>query len=162
VSPSSSPSATASPSASSSLSVSPSPSLGYSVYTRGDEVILPISDNDLETVYTEIEENTVAKSDNTYVKQQGATQYMIHQFKRFVGDATLCTLYLEGKSTLATRSSIVNLQILNRSTGIWETLASNNTTNEDDNFELTDTITDLTNYKDGDRIISCRVYQLAI
>lgn len=87
---------------------------------------------------------------------------MLHQFKIFAGGRDTCTVYSIARSNLAPTASPVFLQIYNQSTSLWETIASNNSTASDVDFELTDTITDLTNYKDVQGIVSCRVYQLAI
>lgn len=145
-----------------SASESPSPSQGYSLFTRGQSVSLPTNDNDLATIFTDAEEVKVEKLDDIRVGQVGVLQYMIQQFKIFVGDQTLATIYWEGQSTLAPNLSIVSLQIFNRQTNVWETIASNNSAPEDTDFELQDTIQDLTKYKNASKIISCRVQQLAI
>lgn len=84
---------------------------------------------------------------------------MVHQFKDFVGSNTGCNLNFEGKSTLAPSTSTVYLQIYNRNTPTWETVDSDNTANADTDFIMSANIADLTNYKDGSNVISCRVYQ---
>lgn len=161
-SPSSSASASISPSSSVSRSVSPSPSAGYSLYSRGDEASLPANTNDLQTTYTDDEEANVATRNDIYIEQEAALQYMIHQFKDFVGSQTECSVQWEGKSDLAPNLSAVYLEIYNRNTSAWEQLDSDNTAGADVDFELEGKIADLTNYKDVSNVITCRVYQLAI
>lgn len=169
VSASVSPSASISPSSSSSRSVSstpspsisPSPSEGYSLYSRGNESILPVNTDNLNTLYTEAEEIIVSTSDSIYIDQTGSNTYLLHQFKAFVGNESFCTLYWKGKSELAPSTSLIALQIFNVTSNVWETIDSNNSGQADVDIELQDTIVDLTNYKDANSVISCRVYQLA-
>jgi len=54
------------------------------------------------------------------------------------------------------------LQIYNRDTPGWENVDTDSTTAADTDFILTGNIADLTNYKDGSNVISCRVYQEAV
>ena len=87
---------------------------------------------------------------------------MIHQFKSFVGSQTYALIEWEGKSDLAPTESTVYLQIYNTNTSTWETIDSDSTSDAEIDFELEGIKTDLTNYKDGSNVVSCRVYQLAI
>jgi len=178
VSPSVSPSASKSPSASVSPSVSPSispsaskspsasasgsPSLGYSIYSRGDSPTLPTNDNDLEILYTEQEEEDVAEADGVMVGQAGSVQYMIHQFKKFVGDDPYFIVDYQGQTSLAPSSSTVYFQIYNRVSGLWETIDSNDLAGADLPIELSSRIGSPSNYRDADDVVSCRVYQLAL
>ena len=163
-SPSSSQSSSPSSSESSSESASPSssPSPGYQNYTKGDYAELPADDTDLETDYVEQDYTDVASKNDIRVDQTGTQQYMIHQFKDYCEDNNSCTLEWEGQSTLAPTSSTIYLQIYNRTTEEWDTVDSDNTTGADTDFTLTANVADLTNYKDGNTLISCRVYQLAL
>jgi len=103
----------------------------------------------------------VADKDDVRVGQTGMGQYMIHQFKDFVGANNTCQLEWEGQSSLAPSSSRVYLQIFNRNTPAWETVDSDNTSNADTDFTLTAEKADLTHYKDASNVICCRVYQEA-
>jgi hypothetical protein len=58
--------------------------------------------------------------------------------------------------------STIYLQIFNRDTPTWETVDSDNSSAADTDFILTANIPDLTNYKDANGVIVCRIYQLAI
>lgn len=151
-----------SPSISPSQSPSASPSAGYQGYTRGDYAALPTDDADLETAYSVGDVTNVATKDDVRVDQSGTSQYMIHEFKDYTGENTRCTLEWEGMTTLAPSASTVYLQIYNRNTTSWETVDSDNTSLADVDFILTATIADLTNYKDGNTLIACRVYQLSL
>jgi hypothetical protein len=167
LSPSLSPSASISlsPSLSQSVSISLSPSLspseGFSVYTKGDEPTLPDNNNDLKTLYTSEEETNILNRDSVMVGQTGTLQYMIHQFKNFVGETTFCNIEWQGQSTLAPSVTPVYLQIWNHLINLWETIDINSTAYVDTDFELKANIGDLTNYKNSSNIITCRVYQFA-
>jgi hypothetical protein len=136
--------------------------LGYQAYTKGDYAALPANDNDLEVGYTAQDETDVATSNNVRVGQTATLQYMIHQFKDFVGANTYCSVEWEGQTSLAPNLSTVYLQIYNRTSGLWEDLDTDNASAPDTDFILTANIPDLTDYKDASGIISCRIYQLAI
>ena len=129
-------------------------------YTRGDEVALPTDDTDLETAYSAQDYLDVDAKDDVRVAQTATSQYAIHQFKDYVGAANTCILEWEGQSSLAPSSSVVTLQIYNRNTTSWETVDSDNSSAADTDFILTSSIADLTDYKDGSGVISCRVWQL--
>ncbi len=159
-----SPSSSASPSASisPSSSVSPSPSAGYTDYSRGHYAALPTNDNDLLTVYSAQDIIDVGTSNNVRVGQTGALEYMVHEYKNFVGTASFATLHWEGQTDLAPSSSTVYLQIYNRNTTTWDNVASDNTSSPGTDFVIEGTLTDLTNYKDASNVIASRVYQQAI
>jgi hypothetical protein len=150
-----------SPSVSPSVSVSASPSIGFSNYTRGNYAALPANDNDLEVAYTAQDETDVSTKDDIRVGQTGVLEYMLHQFKDFVGSNTACQVEWEGQTSQAPSVSTVYLQVYNRTTGEWDTIDSDNTSNVDTDFSLLAEIPDLTNYKDASNVISCRVYQLS-
>ncbi len=135
---------------------------GTTLYSRADEVTLPLTTDDLETMYTSNDEINVAEDDDIYVDQTGMLQYMLHQFKVRVEAQTKCSIEWQGKSNLSPTLSTVYLQIYNHVTFLWETIDSNNSADESIDFELEGDIKDLTNYKDISNVIACRVYQLAI
>ena len=87
---------------------------------------------------------------------------MIHQFKNFLGTGGAATLEWEGQTSLAPSSSTVYLQIYNRNSAEWDTVDSDNSSPVDTDFILTVDIGDLTDYKDGSNVVSCRVYQEAL
>lgn len=146
---------------SASISPSASPSTGYTGYTRGNYASLPINDSDLSTSYSAGDVTDVATDNSVRVSQSAVGEYMLHQFKDFVGSATHCVLTWNGQSSLAPSTSGVYLQIYNQNTTTWETLDSNTSAGASIDFTLSAPVSSLTNYKDGSNVISCRVYQLA-
>lgn len=160
---SSSISASASPSGSASPSFSPSasPSLGYSLYSRGEEISLPTDDNDLDTIYTDQEENKVKYTDQTYVDQAGGGNYILHQFKNFIAPYSFCSPSWQGKCDLAPNISTVYLQVYNYLTHLWETIDTDSSAHADVDFLLVGKVSDTTNYKSPEGFLTGRVYQLA-
>ena len=157
-----SPSSSTSPSSSASASVSPSPSPGHADYTRGDYIALPGDETDLETDYTPQNVTDVSTIDGTRVDQTATGEFMIHQFKNFVGAETSVTVTSVSQSTQALSTSTAYLQIYNLNTTTWDAVDNDNTTAANTNFTLEGDIADLTNYKDDSNVITCRVYQEAV
>lgn len=122
---------------------------------------MPGDDTDLETDYDGGDITDVATKNNVRVDQTGEDEFVIHQFKNFVGAESSCQLEWEGQSDLAPTTETVYLQIYNRNTPAWETVDSDSATAKDTDFILIAAIADLTDYKDGSNVISCRVYQEA-
>lgn len=162
VSSSTSSSASSSVSSSSSSSVSASPSIGYAEYTRGDYAALPTNDANLEVAYSAGEITDVSTSNNVRVAQSATQQYMIHEFKNFVGSENNADFTCEVRTTLEPSLSAVYLQIYNRNTASWETIDSDNSSPADTDFTLSASIPNLTNYKNASNVVACRVYQLAL
>jgi len=163
VSPSASESKSVSPSASESKSISPSasPSQGYAMYTRGEYENLPADDTNLTTNYSVPEVDKVSLVDGQTVGQTATENYMIHQFKNFVGDNPSCQVTWTGQSSLAPSASIVKLQIYNIDTTTWVDVATNNAIGADTDFTLSGPIADLSPYTDTSNVITCRVWQEA-
>ena len=103
----------------------------------------------------------VDADDGTRVSVAGedATEYVIHQFKDYVGSMVGCYLKWNGQSTLAPSLSIVKLQIYNYDTTTWGDVSSDNTTAANTDFDLVGSVPDLTDYKSPQLYIACRVYQ---
>lgn len=161
VSPSFSPSISPSISPSVSPSASPSGAPPEQDYTRGDYIVLPGDDTDLETNYSSQDLIDVTSKDDIRVGQSANQQYMIHQFKEYIESANSCTVEAELQSTLAPSSSTVYLQVYNQNTSTWETLDSDNSSNADTDFTLEGSVPNLTNYI-IDNMVSFRIYQLAL
>jgi len=123
---------------------------------------LPANDNDLETNYSAQDYLDVDTKNDVRVGQTATSQYAIHQFKDYVGTSNTANLEWEGQTNLAPTSSTVFLQIYNRNTTTWDTVDSDSTSSAGTDFILTANIADLTNYKDANSIISCRIYQQAL
>ncbi|KKP80005.1 MAG: hypothetical protein UR78_C0005G0045, partial [Candidatus Moranbacteria bacterium GW2011_GWF2_35_39] len=128
-------------------------------YTRGDYVSLPLDTTDLENVYSEQDYTDVAIDDSTRVAQTATSEYAIHEFKDFVGESTNRSLTWNGQTNLTLSSSTVYLQIYNHNTTTWDEVDSDNSSSVDTDFTLEGNIVDLTNYKDTNNLINCRVYQ---
>jgi hypothetical protein len=96
------------------------------------------------------------------VGQTATGEYAIHQFKDAAGEFNGATIEWEGQTNCAPSFSTVYLQIYNRNSSSWETVDSDNSSSADTDFTLTADIASLTNYKDGNAMISCRVYQLGV
>jgi len=154
-------SSSASSSASTSSSASASPSQGFEDYTRQEVANLPTDNSDLSTVYTLQEKTEVNTYDGQRVGQVGTLDYMLHQFKLFIPENNGTVLF-KGQTTLSPSASPVYLQIYNRISGLWETLDSNNSASAYMDFRLSGDISDMTDYKDHDQVVSCRIWQLAI
>jgi hypothetical protein len=122
-------------------------------------VALPVNDTNLETEFSAGDYTTVSLKDNSRVAQTADGEFAIFLFKEYSGGGSSCTIEWEGQTNYPPSLSTVYLEIFNRNTSEWEQLDSDNATNEDTDFTLNGSIADLTNYKDGNTIISCRVYQ---
>ena len=120
-----------------------------------------MNDDDLENLYTAGEVSDVADDDTVRVPQTATDMYMIHEYKDWVGTNTFCTLKWNGQSTTAPSAQKVVLQIWNRTGSQWDDCIEENEADANIDFDMTKNIPDLTNYKDGNNIICCRVYQLA-
>ena len=112
-------------------------------------------------MYSESDYDDVSSNNEVRVDQTGFLQYMVHQFKDYVGTSVSCTLEWEGQSTLAPSSSIVKLQIYNLDTTTWDDVDTDNTTGADTDFTLTNAVDISEHYKDASNVITCRVYQEA-
>jgi len=155
VSPSSSISASVSP----SISPSVSPSAGYEDYTKGDYISIPTGITDLTNSYTTQEYTDVSSVNGVFVSQTTSSNYTIHQFKEYCGSSNMCNLTCVCQTNYLPSLSPVYLQIYNRNSSLWETVGTNNTANVDTNFTLSADVLNLTNYKDNNTVIVCRVYQ---
>ena len=122
---------------------------------------LPANSADLETSYTTQNKTDVETNNGVRVEQTATSQYAIHQFKDYCAGSS-ATFTWEGQTNMPPVLSTVYLQIYNINTTTWVTIDSDNSSNEDTDFTLTANVADLTNYKDGNGMVTCRVYQLDI
>ena len=95
------------------------------------------------------------------VTQAALGEYAVHQFKDWVGTPAATFLW-NGQTDVACSTSNVVLQIYNRDSTTWETIDTDSTTAANTDFDLTANVSDLTNYKDGNNVVACRVYQLSV
>lgn len=145
-----------------SSSPSSSPSIGFTGYSRGSAAALPASIDDLDTLYTELDVYNTTKRDETTVRQSAQGEYILHQFKTFIGDHDFFTAEWSGKSDLAPNQSPVHLQLFNYQQNAWETVAVNQEAYAGVDFELEAKVANPDRYKDDQHIMVARVYQLAI
>jgi hypothetical protein len=143
------------------VSPSASPSEGYAEYSRGDYASKPGGIDDLITAYTEQDYLDVTDSDDVRVEQSldGAVdEYAIHQFKDYVLQNS-CTVRWEGQSNYSCSETSIFLEIYNRTTSTWDYLDWDFDSPADIDLILTADVADLTDYKDSNNVIVCRVVQ---
>lgn len=129
-------------------------------YTREASVTLPADDTDLSTTYNSTDITNV-ESDNDVRVDLTGSDYLIHQFKYTHSNNTdPFSVALNVRSTKAPSTNPVYLQVYNRTSTSWETLATNNSENADTDFDLQGSKnSSLSDYYDGSNVLSFRVYQ---
>lgn len=134
--------------------------IGNKFYTRESESSLGTNDDDLTTSYTSSELDDVATNDATRVGITGGG-YNAHLYKYVHTNSTdQISVSWDGQTDLAPTTSTVYLQIYNRNSTTWETLDSDNTSSANTDFTLSGSkTTSLSDYYDGNNMISVRVYQ---
>lgn len=100
----------------------------------------------------------VATDNATRVAQSGSSGFVIHQFKNYA-TANVANITWNGQSNVACGTKTVYLQIYNRNLNQWDTLDFDDATVADTDFDLIATGVLLTNYKDANNVVACRVYQ---
>ena len=140
-----------------SISLSPSP--GYELYSRqGGLAVLPANDTDLATGYSAQDYLDVDAINGVRVALT-EQEYLIHQFKDFIGGWDSVSISCNARSDMAPTTATVYLQAYNRNTTTWDNLTSNSTAGADEDFNLNYIMPDVTDYISSGGIISCRVYQ---
>lgn len=131
------------------------------IYSRGNYGTLPTDDTDLETAFGSGEYPTVAADDGSRIDQAAGEQNKIFLFKQkaAASDKSIPVEW-NGQSDIAPSLKEVFLQIYNRNSAAWETLASNNVAAADIDFTIEGLqSTDLSYYYDASFWVACRVYQ---
>lgn len=124
---------------------------------------MPADDTNLENSFSEADYATVAADDGDRLSQTATGEHAIFQFKNKNTAQEAFKVTWNGQSDLAPSVSTVYLQIYNRTTTAWETLASNNSAAADTDFTMTGIKTaSLDDYYDANEWVSCRVYQEAV
>lgn len=162
---SSSRSSSSSSSSLSSSSSSSSLSMDSKRYSHGSYATLPTTSNDLSSMFTIAEYNQVILEEGNYVAQGAAgTNDAIFEFKNddLVGTSSQVTVTWKGKSDVSCSNSPVYLEVYNRTTTTWVSVDSDNTSPANSNFTLTGIITSLSDYRDVNGFVACRVWQNAI
>ncbi len=132
-------------------------------YSKEDKATLPADDANLSSIFTAENYTDVSSDNGVYVVQSSVGQYSVFVLKNNNNTQIPFTVTWNGKSDLAPTSSTVYLQIYNRNSATWETLASNNSANANTDFTLTETkSTNLSYYYDANGWVACRVYQQAV
>lgn len=134
--------------------------LPSSYYTRGSYISLPSDDTDLAIPYNVDDIADVAADDTDMVGQLATSQIAIHQFKQQM-NGTGGIINAVAQVTIPCSTSTTYLQIYNRQSEppAWDTIDSDNATGANTDFTLSATVADLTDYKDENNIVACRVYQ---
>jgi len=115
----------------------------------------------LENTYSAEEYTNVSSNNEVRVGQTGLSQFIVHEFKNYVGNVSSCTLEWEGQTTLAPSSSIVKLQIYNLDTTTWDDVDTDNVSDANTDFILTNVVDISAHYRNPSNVISCRVWQEA-
>lgn len=133
---------------------------GTSFYTRESNASLPTVATPRSTGFLATEYATVSSDNATYIDLTG-NPYLLFQFEKYhTNNTDQISATWNGKSTLAPSSSTVYLQIWNKTSSSWETIASDSATAANTDFTLTGgKTTSLTDYYDTGNRVVFRVYQ---
>jgi hypothetical protein len=114
--------------------------------------------------FSSVEYSEVATDNDVYAHQDGYLEHMVFLFKNQYDTSTgYLNIYAKAKSSLAPSSSTVYLQIYNRTDGSWETIDSESAASADTKFTLQAYIeSNLEDYYDAEKWVSCRIYQLDV
>ena len=133
-------------------------------YTKQNilEVTLPTTNSELNQGFDDQDYVDVSLDDNIYVGVDGrpGSKYLNFLFQqRKPGNSTFNVTW-RGKSRIACSAFTVLLQVYNVNSGLWETLASNNSTAANTEFELTGSVlVNASNYYDAFSRVTFRIYQ---
>lgn len=117
-------------------------------------------DTDLSYAFTASDYIDVASVNGVYVRQVGLNKYPTFLWKNKSSHKDTINVSCYLKSNISTFICAVYLQIYNRDTEDWDTLAPNNYTEPDTYFYLNgNVVVDWEKYYDVDGWVSCRVYQ---
>jgi len=122
-----------------------------------------VGDDALEVNYTAGEYEEVEQNDAQFVDQTATDEYAIHQFrKQHINNTDVVDVLVDIRSLIGAVAETIYLQVLNRNSGIWETLSSNNTALVNQEFTLTGKITsNISYYYSVSFWVAFRVYQYA-
>lgn len=134
--------------------------VGEILHSKGSYAALPADNADLITGYSEQEVLDIAADDETRVSQISYGELALHQFKKAVA-GNKATIAANVRSNISGVDSIIYLQIYNHDLHTWETIDSDDAVDPNTDFNLAAVVADLTNYKDLENQVSCRVYQEA-
>jgi hypothetical protein len=129
-------------------------------YTRGDLSSLPADDTNLKTTFSASDYTTVTTEDGNRVANPSFRGYSIKLFKDKSVTPIQFTAFWRGRTNLAPSESPVMLQVYNRVSGTWLTVATNNSSPANTTFTLTSFInTNYTDYFDANFEVASRIIQ---
>ena len=132
----------------------------FQEYSFGTGNTLPSNDSPLTTAYSPTEFTIVSTSNNTRVSVSATSDYALHQYKDSLAlTGGQAELTWEGQSTVAPSTATIYLQVYDQDADTWGTVDSDSSTGADTDFTLEYTVTDTTDFKSVNSLISCRVYQ---
>ena len=121
------------------------------------------NDIQLSTLFEEADYIKVSLDDGQYVNQNITSTYATFLFKNQNPTQQETTIKWNGQSNLAPSISTIYLQIYNRTSGEWEELDHDDTTDANTDFDLDGSISaNLGNYFNVDGWIACRIYQQGV
>lgn len=132
------------------------------IFTDETKASLPSNDANLVYVYNATDITNVDSDNDVFVDLNAtSTGYAIHQFKKVNTNSTdKIDITIKVKSTVATSSKNVLLQIYNRNSSAWETIDTESIAGANTEFTLSASVTtNLAYYYDANNVISIRVYQ---
>lgn len=132
-------------------------------FTKEAVTNLGTDDTNLATEFIPVEYDYLDTVDNRSAEITATNKYGVFllKTKSLTGQPALSIKWV-GKTNIPGSSSTIYLQIYNRTSITWETLASNTTVAANTQFTMTSSIVDnLSNYYDSNNIVACRIYQQA-
>lgn len=132
-------------------------------FTKEAVTSLGATDANLATEFIPVEYDYLDAIDNRPAQVTATNKYGVFLLKTrsSIGQPPLSIKWV-GKTNIPGTSSTITLQIYNRNSTTWETLATNSTVAANTQFTMIATVTNnLSNYYDSDNVVACRVYQQA-
>ncbi len=124
---------------------------------------LPAADSDLTIEFSPLDYTYVDSIDGDFTLVTAPNKYGVFLMKDKNTSVVNIPVRWVGKTNIPGSQSTVFLQIYNRNSTTWETIANNNTCVASEIFTLyAEVTTNLSNYYDANYWVACRVYQQAI
>ena len=133
-------------------------------YTKEAVSSLPEDDTNLANEFTPLEVFYTTAEDDRRVTISATQKYGVYLFKKkpSSGNPTI-TIKWVGKTNIPGATSSIYLQVYNRNSASWETLATNSDVSAGVEFTMLGSVlSDLNNYYDSNGYASVRVYQQAV
>jgi len=112
-------------------------------------------------MYGAEDEADVSTDNGVRVPIAGSTNYLAHEFKRVNNtNQDSVTVLVNMQTSIAPSVVPVYLQVWNENTDLWETIDTNNSSQANEDFDLTANITsNIANYYDSQYTVTFRVQQ---